>query len=128
MNLKSKNSIIFFYFTLFSPSLYLSVSLIDETKRTDYPGKEVSRLVQNKWDDNFNNEIKIVVGDEWFAGNLSYHLYSRPTWINDLKNKTANITEDQGVIYTGNPKILKKICPGVFGTIKPVGYCMIGKR
>ena len=47
---------------------------------------------------------------------------------NDLKNKTSIITKDQGVIYTGNPKILKKICPGVYGTIKPVGYCMIGKR
>ena len=38
------------------------------------------RLVQNKWDDNFVNEIKIVVGDEWYAGNLSYHLISRPIW------------------------------------------------
>ena len=122
----------FYYFFLFffilSPSLYLTISLIDKTKRTDYPGKEISRLVQNKWDDNFVNEIKIVIGDEWSAGNLSYHLYSRPIWINDLKNKTSNINDDQGVIYTGNPKILKKICPGVFGTIKPVGYCMIGKR
>ena len=36
--------------------------------------KEIARLVQNKWDDNFSNEIKIVVGDEWSAGNLSYHL------------------------------------------------------
>jgi len=119
---------VFLFFFIFSPSLYLIISLIDETKRTDYPGKEIARLVQNKWDDNFINEIKIVIGDEWSAGNLSYHLYSRPIWINDLKNKTSNITEDQGVIYTGNPKILKKICPGVFGTIKPVGYCMIGKR
>ena len=119
---------VFLFFFILSPSLYLIISLIDETKRTDYPGKEIARLVQNKWDDNFINEIKIVIGDEWSAGNLSYHLYSRPIWINDLKNKTFNITEDQGVIYTGNPKILKKICPGVFGTIKPVGYCMIGKR
>ena len=119
---------IFLFFFILSPSLYLTISLIDETKRTDYPGKEIARLVQNKWDDNFINEIKIVIGDEWSAGNLSYHLYSRPIWINDLKNKTSKITEDQGVIYTGNPKILKKICPGVFGTIKPVGYCMIGKR
>ena len=39
-----------------------------------------------------------------------------------------NITDEQGVIYTGNPKILKNVCPGVFGEIKPVGYCMIGKR
>ena len=119
---------IFLFFFILSPSLYLTISLIDETKRTDYPGKEIARLVQNKWDDNFINEIKIVIGDEWSAGNLSYHLYSRPIWINDLKNKTSKITENQGVIYTGNPKILKKICPGVFGTIKPVGYCMIGKR
>ena len=118
----------FLFFFILSPSVYLLVSLADETKRTDYPGKEISRLVQNKWDENFVNEIKIVIGDEWFAGNLSYHLHSRPIWINDLKNKMSNLTDDQGVIYTGNPKILKKICPGVFGTIRPVGYCMIGKR
>jgi hypothetical protein len=119
---------VFIFFFILSPSIYLGISLIDETKRTDYPGKEIARLVQNKWDDNFINEIKIVVGDEWSAGNLSYHLYSRPIWTNDLKNSTSNITEDQGVIYTGNAEILKKICPGVFGEIKPVGYCMIGKR
>ena len=119
---------VFIFFFILSPSVYLVISLVDKTKRTDYPGKEIARLVQNKWDDNFVNEIKIVIGDEWSAGNLSYHLNSRPIWLNDLKNKTSNITEDQGVIYTGNPKILKKICPGVFGTIKPVGYCMIGRR
>ncbi len=119
---------IFLFFFFLSPATYLGISLFDNTKRTDYPGKEISRLVQNKWDDNFINEIKIVVGDEWYAGNLSYHLKSRPTWINNLEKKTSNITDDQGVIYTGNPKILKEVCPGVFGTIKPVGYCMIGKR
>ena len=118
----------FIFFLIFSPALYLGVSLIDETKRTDYPGKEISRLVQNKWDENFRNEIKIVIGDEWSAGNLSYHLQSRPVWMNDLGQRIMEIKNDQGVIYTGNPKILKRICPGVFGTIKPVGYCMIGKK
>ena len=119
---------IFVFFFILSPTVYLGVSLADDTKRTDYPGKEISRLVQNKWDDNFINEIKIVIGDEWSAGNLSYHLYSRPVWFNDLKNNVSLITEDQGVIYIGNPRILKKVCPGVFGTIKPNGYCMIGKK
>ena len=118
----------FLFFFVLSPLAYLAVSISDETKRTDYPGKEIARLVQNKWDDNFINEIKIVIGDEWSAGNLSYHLYSRPIWINDLRNKISIIKEDKGVIYAGNPNILKKICPGVFGIIKPVGYCMIGKR
>ena len=121
-------SIFFLFFFIFSPMIYLSISLIDETKRTDYPGREISTLVQNKWDDNFVNDIKIVVGDEWSAGNLSYHLKSRPVWINDLSQKIMEIEENQGVIYTGNPSILKKICPGVFGTIRPVGYCMIGKK
>ena len=126
-NIKKFYLISLFFFFL-SPAIYLIVSFKNDFKRTDYPGKEIARLVQNKWDDNFINEIKIVVGDEWSAGNLSYHLYSRPIWLNDLKNKTSNITEDQGVIYTGNPKIIKKICPGVFGEIKPVRYCTIGKR
>ena len=119
---------IFIFLFILSPTSYFVASTIDETKRTDYPGKEISRLVQNKWDDNFINDVKIVVGDEWYAGNLSYHLRSRPLWLNDLKNKSSSLKDDEGVIYTGNPKILKKLCPGVFGTIKPVGYCMIGKR
>ncbi len=131
-NIESKNIKKFYYFFLFffilSPSLYLGISVFDQTKRTDYPGKEISRLVQNKWDDNFVNDIKIVVGDEWSAGNLSYHLRSRPAWFNDIRGIVDNISENQGVIYVGNPEILKKICPGVFGEIKPTGYCMIGMR
>ena len=120
--------IVFLILFIISPALYFTISILDETKRTDYPGKEIARLVQNKWDDNFNNEIKLVIGDEWSAGNLSYHLYSRPVWTSDLKDKISEIKNDQGIIYTGNPQVLKKICPGVFGTIKPIGYCMIGRR
>ncbi len=120
--------ILFTFLFFLSPLIYLTVSIKNDFKRTDYPGKEIARLVQNKWDDNFTNEIKIVIGDEWSAGNLSYHLNSRPKWMHDLKNKASEIKDDQGVVYVGNPKILKEICPGVFGKISPVGYCMIGKR
>ncbi len=121
----------FFLFTflfLLYPIAYLSVSLANDKKRTDYPGKEIARLVQNKWDNNFVNEIKIVIGDEWYAGNLSYHLNSRPKWMHSLKNKASTLQSNEGVVYTGNPEILEKVCPGVFGTIKPVGYCMIGQK
>ena len=128
LNKINKFYFVFLFFFVLSPVSYLAVSVLDNTKRTDYPGKEISRLVQNKWDDNFRNDIKIVVGDEWSAGNLSYHLPSRPTWLKELKDFAGNLKQDQGVIYTGNPQVLKKICPGVYGTIKPVGYCMIGKR
>ena len=48
--------------------------------------------------------------------------------MHSLKNDPTTIKLNEGVIYTGNPQILKKVCPGVFGTIKPVGYCMIGQK
>ena len=126
-NLK-KFFIVFLFFSFLSPALYVGVSLSNDNKRTDYPGKEIARLVQNKWDQNFVNEIKIVIGDEWLAGNLSYHLISRPAWMNSLKINASKISSEKGVIYVGNSKILKKVCPGVFGVINPVGYCMIGKK
>ena len=112
----------------FSPITYAVVSLTNDFKRTDYPGKEIARLVQDRWDQNFSNDIKLVIGDEWYAGNLSYHLNSRPKWVIELKENSKNLNVSDGIIYTGNPEILKSICPGVFGTIKPVGYCMIGRR
>ena len=120
--------VIFIFFLTLSPAAYLGISLSNDTKRTDYPGKEIARLVQNKWDQNFVNEIRVVIGDEWFAGNLSYHLNSRPKWMLNLDNDTDKIGINEGVVYTGNPKVLKEICPGVFGIIKPVGYCMIGQK
>tara|TARA_A100001015_G_scaffold276038_1_gene333865 strand:- start:2427 stop:3797 length:1371 start_codon:yes stop_codon:yes gene_type:complete len=130
LNKKSLNSFftVFLFFLIISPAIYLGVSLANDKKRTDYPGKEIARLVQNKWDKNFINEINIVIGDEWFAGNLSYHLNSRPKWMLNLNNKTYKVGVNEGVVYTGNPEVLKKVCPGVFGTIRPVGYCMIGQK
>ena len=120
--------LVFLFFFFISPTTYAIISLTNDFKRTDYPGKEIARLVQNRWDENFSNEIKLVIGDEWYAGNLSYHLKSRPKWTIELKKNSKNLDNNDGVIYTGNPKILKNICPGVYGTIKPVGYCMIGTR
>ncbi len=115
-------------FFLISPIGYAYVSIKNEFKRTDYPGQEIANLVQRRWNDNFSNNISIVVGDEWYAGNLSYHLQSRPTWYNTIENNLSIVSSNTGVIYTGNPKILKKSCPGVYGTIKPIGICMIGRK
>jgi len=126
-NLK-KFLVVFVIFFIISPASYLFISFSNEFKRTDYPGKEISNLVQRRWDKNFTNNISIVVGDEWYAGNLSYHLRSRPTWYNTIENNLSLITSETGVIYIGNPKILKKFCPGIYGTIKPIGICMIGAK
>ena len=119
---------IFIVIFLISPITYLYISITETNKRTDFPGKEISRLVQNKWDKNFNNNIGFVIGDEWSAGNLSYHLNSRPKWLNTIPENKDIFNNNLGVIFTGNPKVLKKVCPGVYGTIKPIGYCMIGAK
>ena len=130
INLKAlKNFIICFLFIFFlSPATYLYISLSNDNKRTDYPGKEIAQLVQNRWNKNFSNKIAIVVGDEWLAGNLSYHLQARPKWFNNLNPRLKELKIEGGVIYVGNKDILKSVCPGEFGSIKLQGICMIGSR
>ena len=118
----------FLFIFILSPAAYLYISISKDNKRTDYPGKEIANLVQNRWDKNFINTIEIVVGDEWVAGNLSYHLQSRPRWFNNLEPKLKNMKLNGGVIYVGNADILKSVCPGEFGSIKKQGICMIGVR
>jgi len=118
----------FLFIFILSPAAYLYISILKDDKRTNYPGKEIAYLVQNRWDKNFVNSIAIVVGDEWVAGNLSYHLQSRPRWFNNLEPKLKDLKLNGGVIYTGNADILKSVCPGEFGSIKKQGICMIGMR
>ena len=128
LNYLKKFLVIFLFFFILSPTAYLYTSFSKDNKRTDFPGKEISRLVQTRWDKNFINKITIVVGDEWLGGNLSYHLQSRPRWFNNLSPELKNLKLDGGVIYTGNADVLKSICPGEFGKIKLQGICMIGIR
>ena len=70
----------FLFFFFLSPLLYAYVSVSKDDKRTDYPGKEIAIKTQYAWDQQFNSRINVVYGDEWNAGNLSYHLKSRPVW------------------------------------------------
>ena len=130
INLKKINSFLYGFIFLFflSPAIYSYVSIKQTDKRTDYFGRDIANLVERRWNKNFSNEIKYVIGDEWYAGNLSYHISSRPKWFLDLKDKTNKLDPNGGVIYVGNPEILKDICPGDFGKINKHGYCMIGSR
>ena len=70
----------FIFFFFLSPALYAYVSISKDDKRTDYLGKEIAIKTQYAWDQQFDSKINVVLGDEWNAGNLSYHLKSRPVW------------------------------------------------
>ena len=82
INLKKINSFLYGFLFLFflSPIIYSYVSISQTDKRTDYPGKDIAAKVQITWNKNFDKEIEFVTGNEWKAGNLSYHLKSRPKW------------------------------------------------
>ena len=92
INIKKNKSFLygFLFFFILSPVLYSYISISQKDKRTDYLGKEIAAKVQITWSQNFNKEIEFVTGDEWKAGNLSYHLKSRPTWEGYTNNKTLN--------------------------------------
>ena len=82
INIKKLNSFLigFIFLFLLSPILYGYVSISQTDKRTDYPGKDIAIKVQMAWHEQHDEPIKYVLGDEWAAGNLSYHINSRPIW------------------------------------------------
>jgi len=77
-NIKSFLSVFIILFIL-SPFVYVYISITETDKRTDYPGKEIAKIVKNEWITKYpNKKINVVGDDEWHGGNLSYHLKSRP--------------------------------------------------
>jgi hypothetical protein len=84
----------FIFLFFLSPILYGYISISKDNKRTDYPGKGIALKTQYVWGQQFNSEINVVYGNEWNAGNLSYHLKSRPSWIGFVdQNKINNLKE-----------------------------------
>tara|TARA_B100001996_G_C18299268_1_gene453975 strand:- start:202 stop:591 length:390 start_codon:yes stop_codon:yes gene_type:complete len=92
INLKKLNNFftIFVILFIFSPFAYAYVSITETDKRTDYPGKQIAEKVQKQWNQDFNESINAVLGNEWEAGNLSYHLKSRPAWEGIISDDKLN--------------------------------------
>ena len=88
LNKLKKFTSVFIILFLFSPFLYTYISITQTDKRTDFPGKEKAEEIQGLWDREYKNRINYVIGDEWYGGNLSYHLESRPKWIS-INDKRA---------------------------------------
>ena len=80
----------FLFFFILSPLTYSVISLSQDDKRTDYQGQKIAKKIQDQWQKNHNETINIVLGNEWDAGNLSYHLQSRPIWGGFISEKKLN--------------------------------------
>tara|TARA_B100000686_G_scaffold339943_1_gene414850 strand:+ start:585 stop:1967 length:1383 start_codon:yes stop_codon:yes gene_type:complete len=121
--------IVFLLFFVLSPGLYFLNSTIKKNQRIDYPAKDISNEVQKKWKENFKNKINIVVGQAWWAGNLSYHLESRPKYIRGYLNFVKEeLNPKDGIVYIGDKTMLTKLCPGVLFTIHSRYICMVGVK
>jgi len=95
INIKKLNSFLigFIFLFLLSPILYGYVSISQTDKRTDYPGRDIAIKVQMAWHEQHDEPIKYVLGDEWKAGNLSYHINSRPIWKGFVTKQKLNSFE-----------------------------------
>ena len=78
---------VFIVLFIFSPFAYAYISITETDKRTDYQGRKASIKAKKYYiESGYEVTIIIVKGDEWIAGNLSYHLPSRPKWIYESKS------------------------------------------
>ena len=93
INLKRLNKFISAFLILFfiSPFLYAYISITKKDKRTDYLGKQIAIKTQYAWSQDHKEPINVVLGNEWLAGNLSYHLESRPTWEGVITEDKLNL-------------------------------------
>lgn len=137
--LLNKINYFFSYFLIiffFSPLAYFYISISQDAKRTDYTGRLIANEIQKKYNNNFDGEIVWVVGDEWHAGNLSYHLESRPKWFyvggsknplhDDSLKKGGNVFTI-GITEKKISKQFSKVCEatkGKFYIIKSIGFCL----
>ena len=124
---------IFLILFVLSPTAYYFVSITQTDKRTDYPGKKIAKLVHQEWDNIIKSDesiihkkIEVVAWDEWYAGNLSYHLggverprvyilyhlveVERPkVYINNFNNTLAYEKEKNFILIT-KKKLANKVC------------------
>jgi 4-amino-4-deoxy-L-arabinose transferase-like glycosyltransferase len=107
INLKKLNSFIsiFLILFIFSPFAYSYISVTKTEKRTDYPGKEMAEKIEIVWNKKYEDKIDLVIGSEWYVGNLSYHLSSRPKWIENTNQVPKNFKGGY-LIVTNEPLCL----------------------
>ncbi len=79
---------LFLVLFLISPILYAYVSISKTDKRTDFNGKNLAKQAKNFYETEAIDlgKMEYVKGNEWIAGNISYHLPERPKWIYSSKD------------------------------------------
>ncbi len=74
---------VFLALFLLSPILYSYISITQTDKRTDFDGKKLAQQAKLFYETEGKDlgKMEYIKGNEWIAGNISYHLPERPKWI-----------------------------------------------
>ena len=108
---------IFIFLFILSPISYFYVSVNQDDKRTDYPGKKIAMSVEQEWKKIIKkNEKKIktkkinfVGWDEWYAGNLSYNLRGTKVLMSEFVDQLYESKDKTYVLIQKNNKP-KEVC------------------
>ena len=114
LNKLKRFNFVFIFLFLLSPFLYGYISISKDNKRTDFKGKEFSNYVQKNLDKGKSKALR-VIGDEWYAGNLCYHLKDKPKCIIQVISggaiqidfKRPFIDKSKGVMIITRDEIIK---------------------
>jgi len=90
--------LIFSILFVFSPFAYAYISITQTDKRTDYKGKEIAEGLQKLLDNNNMSSIFYISGNEWIAGNLCYHLKSRPKCLILYGKEEIEVVADKAIL------------------------------
>jgi uncharacterized membrane protein len=56
----------------------LAPYVTDKCKRTIFPGKNLTQIVTNEWQERFHTPLRYVIGDMWPTGNVAWYTDDRP--------------------------------------------------
>jgi len=109
--------LLFLFLFIFFPASYFYVSITQNDKRTDYPGKKIARSVEAEWEKIISkNEKKIkdksinfIGWDEWYAGNLSYNLKGTKVLMSKFVDELYDTTDKTYILIQENNKP-KEVC------------------
>ena len=73
---------VFLALFLLSPILYSYISITQTDKRTDFGGEKLAQQAKLFYETEAKDlgKMEYIKGNEWIAGNISYHLPERPKW------------------------------------------------
>lgn len=89
----TRNKLCGFITTIFVALLIMAIaysySQLKSSSSANYPGREITRVVTQMWEDKYHAPLKYVAGSRWLAGNISFYSPQHPAVFIEWNLNTA---------------------------------------